>query len=218
VSSPPGNSTVWRTRSSSTEPTLGGLDSPTVEGYGRGVTARAALGAAACGALLLIAGCGGGDKPSEPLPGASRSIALSSPAFRDGGTIPERFTCSGDEVSPPLRWSGVPDSARELTLLVEDPDAGRFVHWTLLKIPPNVDHLAAGRTPPGAVETENGTGDTGWAGPCPPEDDEPHRYVFALYATDAPLDLGKDASPDDVRSALKEHVLARGTLSARFGR
>jgi Raf kinase inhibitor-like YbhB/YbcL family protein len=183
------------------------------------VTARAALRAATCGVLLLvIAGCGGGDKPSEPLPAGPASIELSSPAFREGGTIPTRFTCSGDAVSPPLRWSGVPDRARELTLLVEDPDAGRFVHWTLLKIPPSVDHLAPGSTPPGTVATKNGAGDTGWAGPCPPEGDPPHRYVFALYATDAPLGLGQDASPDDVRAALKEHALARGTLTARFGR
>jgi Raf kinase inhibitor-like YbhB/YbcL family protein len=175
-------------------------------------------GAACIVALVLLAGCGGGDEPSEPLPESSASISLSSPAFRDGGTIPTRFTCSGDEVSPPLRWSGVPADARELTLVVEDPDANRFLHWTLLAIPANVDHLAAGRTPPGSVETENGAGDEGWAGPCPPEGDDPHRYVFALYATGAPLGLGKDASADEVRSALSEHSLARGTLTGRFGR
>jgi Raf kinase inhibitor-like YbhB/YbcL family protein len=175
-------------------------------------------GAACIVALVLLAGCGGGDEPGEPLPEASSSISLSSPAFNDGGTIPTRFTCSGDEVSPPLRWSGVPADARELTLVVEDRDAGRFLHWTLLAIPARVDHLAEGRTPPGSVETENGAGGEGWAGPCPPEGDEPHRYVFALYATDAPLGLDGDASPDDVRSALSEHSLARGTLAGLFGR
>jgi len=168
--------------------------------------------------VALLAGCGGGDKPSEPLPAAPATITLSSPAFDDGGTIPERFTCSGEGVSPPLRWSGVPAKARELALLVEDPDADRFVHWTLLAIPPQTDGLAAGRTPAGSIETENGFGDKGWGGPCPPEGKDPHRYVFSLYATDAPLDLGDDASPDEVRSAVAEHALARGTLTGRFGR
>jgi Raf kinase inhibitor-like YbhB/YbcL family protein len=72
--------------------------------------------------------------------------------------------------------------------------------------------------PGGAVETDNSFGKRGWAGPCPPEGDEPHRYVFALYATDAELGLGADASPDEVRSRLAAHSLARGRLTARFGR
>jgi Raf kinase inhibitor-like YbhB/YbcL family protein len=174
-------------------------------------------------ALLVLAalpaGCGGGgDKPSEPLPEAEPSITVTSPAFRDGGTIPKRFTCDGSDTSPALRWSGVPGGARELALVVEDPDADRFVHWTVLGIPPDQTGIPDGRVPAGAVETETSFGDRGWGGPCPPEGDDPHRYVFALYAADAPLGLGKDSSPDDVRAALSDHALARGTLTGRFGR
>lgn len=173
-------------------------------------------------ALLLLAalpaGCGGGDKPSEPLPEAARSITITSPAFRDGGSIPKRFTCDGNGSSPALRWSGVPARARELTLVVEDPDADRFVHWTVLSIPADAAGTAEGRVPAGAVETENSFGKRGWGGPCPPEGDDPHRYVFALYAADAPLGLGKDSSPDEVRAALSDHAIARGTLTGRFGR
>lgn len=173
-------------------------------------------------ALLLLAalpaGCGGGDEPSEPLPEAARSITVTSPAFQDGGSIPERFSCDGTGRSPALRWSGVPGRARELALVVEDPDAGRFVHWTVLGIPAGTTGIAEGRVPAGAVETENSFGNPGWGGPCPPEGDDPHRYVFAVYATDAPLGLGKDSSPDDVRAALSDHALARGTLTGRFGR
>jgi Raf kinase inhibitor-like YbhB/YbcL family protein len=121
-------------------------------------------------------------------------------------------------VSPPLAWSGIPDRARELALLVDDPDADRFPHWTVLAIPPADDGIATGRTPRGAVETENGFGDRGWGGPCPPEGEPPHRYVFTLYALDATLELGGDASPDDVRRAVRDHALARGTLTGRFGR
>jgi Raf kinase inhibitor-like YbhB/YbcL family protein len=173
-------------------------------------------------ALLLLAalpaGCGGGDKPNEPLPEARRSMTVTSPAFRDGGSIPKRFTCDGEGSSPPLRWSGVPGGARELELVVEDPDADRFVHWTVLGIPAGAAGTEEGRAPAGVVETDNSFGKPGWGGPCPPEGDDPHRYVFALYATDAPLRLGKDSSPDEVRAALADHAVARGTLTGRFGR
>jgi Raf kinase inhibitor-like YbhB/YbcL family protein len=174
-------------------------------------------------ALLLLAalpaGCGGGgDKPSEPLPDVARSITVTSPAFRDGGAIPRRFSCDGNGSSPALRWSGVPGRAIELTLVVEDPDADRFVHWTVLQIAGDQTGLRDGRVPAGAVETENSFGKPGWGAPCPPKGDDPHRYVFALYATDAPLRLGKDSSPDEVRAALSDHAVARGTLTGRFGR
>jgi Raf kinase inhibitor-like YbhB/YbcL family protein len=173
-------------------------------------------------ALLLLAvlpaGCGGGDKPSEPLPEADSSITVTSPAFRDGGSIPKRFTCDGDDRSPALRWSGVPVGARELALVVEDPDADRFVHWTVLSIPADAEGIEEGRVPAGAIETENSFGKRGWGGPCPPEGDDPHRYVFALYASGDPLSLDRDSSPDDVRAALAEHAIARGTLTGRFGR
>jgi Raf kinase inhibitor-like YbhB/YbcL family protein len=174
--------------------------------------------AAAIGAAALLAGCGGGDKPSEPLPKAAPSIGLVSPAFRDGGTIPKRYTCSGEDVSPPLRFFKVPVEASELELLVEDQDADRFVHWTLLRIPPTIHFIAEGEPPAGTVQTENGFGKQAWGGPCPPEGKGPHRYVFALYATDAPLKLDDSASADEVRSAIAEHALATGRLTGRFGR
>jgi Raf kinase inhibitor-like YbhB/YbcL family protein len=145
-------------------------------------------------------------------------MGLASPAFDDGGTIPTRFTCSGAGISPPLTIADPPANTRELALVVEDRDADRFVHWTLLAIPPGTALIGAGRVPPGAVQTENGFGDRDWGGPCPPEDDDPHRYVFAIYALDAPLGLDGDASADEVRDAIADHALARGTLTGRFGR
>jgi Raf kinase inhibitor-like YbhB/YbcL family protein len=169
-------------------------------------------------AAVLLGGCGGGDKPSEPLPEAAAQMNLASAAFQDGGTIPKRFTCSGRDISPPLRWSEVPRGTREFELLVEDVDADRFVHWTVLGIPSPLHRLVEGNVPPEAVETENGFGDKGWGGPCPPEGDDPHRYLFAIYAVDQSLGLGSDASPDDVRTAVAEHAVGRGTLTGRFGR
>lgn len=169
--------------------------------------------------LLAAAGCGG-EKVEGPPPAAPEELRLRSPAFADGVAIPARFTCEGENVSPPLSWSRVPAGARSLALLVEDPDApgGTFVHWTLYDLARGATGLAAGRVPGGAREGENSFGEEGYGGPCPPEDDPPHRYVFTLYALDAPLGLEAGASPSEVRDALAERAIARGTLTGRFGR
>jgi Raf kinase inhibitor-like YbhB/YbcL family protein len=169
-------------------------------------------------AATLLAGCGGGEKAGEPLPDVGATLRLESPAFREGGRIPKKFSCDGDDVSPALSWRGEPSRTSELALVMEDLDADRFVHWTVLQIAADQTGLPEGRVPAGAVETENSFGKPGWGAPCPPEGDDPHRYVFALYATDAPLGLGKDSSPDEVRAALSDHAVARGTLTGRFGR
>ena len=182
------------------------------------VRASSGLACVCAAAALAAAGCGGGDKPTEPLPKAPASMHLASPAFRDRGTIPARFTCAGKDVSPPLRFWDVPVGAQELELLLEDPDADRFVHWTLLRIPPTIHFIADGEPPAGTVQTENGFGDRRYGGPCPPEGKGPHRYVFALYATDAPLGLDENASPDEVRAAIAKHAVAVGRLTGRFAR
>ena len=169
---------------------------------------------------VLASGCGGGDKASAPLPPAPDEIRLTSPAFGAGSTIPRRFTCDGDEVSPPLRWAGVPADARELALVMEDRDApdGTFVHWTVLGMRPTTKGLSEGRVPRGTLQTENSFGDRRYGGPCPPEGDKPHRYVFSLYALSKRLALAASASPDEVRSALRRAATARGRLTATYGR
>ncbi len=167
---------------------------------------------------ILLPACGSEEKPDEPLPGPVGELTLRSPAFRNGSAIPGRYTCAGEGISPPLAWSGVPRRTKELVLLMEDPDADRFVHWTVLAISPTLKRLTQGRVPRGAVETENSFGKRGWGPPCPPKGDEPHRYVFALYATSVRLGLGPDSAPDEVRQGLADRSLARGTLTGRFGR
>ena len=169
-------------------------------------------------AATLLAGCGGDDKADEPLPEVGAKLRLESPAFHQGGDIPTKFSCEGADVSPALSWRGVPSGSRELALVMEDPDADGFVHWTVLGIAPRITRLREGRIPIGAVETVNSFGDRGWGGPCPPGGDEPHRYVFALYALKRELGLGRDASPDEVRTGLADAGLARGTLTGRLGR
>jgi Raf kinase inhibitor-like YbhB/YbcL family protein len=171
---------------------------------------------------LALAGCGGGgERVAGPAPSAPDRITFTSPAFKDGGTIPKRYSCDGAEVSPPLRWRGVPGGARELALLVEDPDVpggGTFVHWVLFKIAPGLRGLAEGKVPVSARQGTNSTGASGWAGPCPPGGDPPHHYEFTLYALRTPLDQPNGAAPDAVRSAVARTALARGRLVGRFGR
>jgi Raf kinase inhibitor-like YbhB/YbcL family protein len=144
-------------------------------------------------------------------------MALQSPAFRAGGDIPRRFTCDGRNVSPPLRWSAVPARARELALLVEDPDAGNFVHWSLLALPRGTRAVAEGRVPASAVQAKNGFGRAGWGGPCPPKGSI-HDYAFTLYALRRPLGLGPGASPKKASSAIRAAAIAKGTLTGRYGR
>jgi Raf kinase inhibitor-like YbhB/YbcL family protein len=170
------------------------------------------------GAAVALTGCGGDDAGGPPPPQAREAIALTSPAFADGADLPRRFTCDGGGVSPPLRWSGVPDGARELALLVTDPDADGFRHWTLLGLPADAREIGEGQVPAGAIQAENGFGRRGWGAACPPEGDDAHRYVFTLYALDAPSGLGADASPDAVRDRLAATALARGVLTARYAR
>jgi Raf kinase inhibitor-like YbhB/YbcL family protein len=171
--------------------------------------------------LIVLAGCGGGgQKVSGPPPAAPEKITLSSSAFQANSSIPKQFTCDGQNVSPPLSWTGVPQGARSLALLLEDPDApgGTFVHWSLYGIDSKETRIAQGKNPPGATEGANSFGDTGYGGPCPPKGGGPHHYVFTLYALKARLGLQPGASPKAVRSSVGTAALARGQLTATYGR
>ncbi|MBK3579953.1 YbhB/YbcL family Raf kinase inhibitor-like protein [Streptomyces sp. MBT65] len=171
---------------------------------------------AVAAALASVAGCGS----HVPAPSASQRIAVTSTAFTEGGSVPRRYTCDGEDVSPPLSFAGVPANAAELVVLLEDPDApnGTFTHWLLWGVPPHDTRLTAGSTPRGATEGRNGFKKIGYGGPCPPRGAEPHHYVLSVYATDQRLALATDASPDAVRHALTGHILASGTLTGRYGR
>jgi Raf kinase inhibitor-like YbhB/YbcL family protein len=166
-----------------------------------------------------LIGCGD-DTVEGPPPSAPHRIRLTSPAFAPGAAIPQRFSCDGEDVSPPLQWSGVPGETRSLALLLEDPDApgGTFVHWTLYAMAGTTTALREGQVPPGAREGENSFGDDGYRGPCPPEGDEPHRYRFILYALRAAPDLEAGAPAEQVRGAIADAAIARGELIGRFGR
>jgi Raf kinase inhibitor-like YbhB/YbcL family protein len=110
-----------------------------------------------------------------------------SSAFSEGDTVPIQFTCDGDNVSPPLSWSGVPEGATELRVSVTDPDApsGTFTHWLVTGIDPSSTDVGQGMVPTRGTEETNSFGETGYGGPCPPQGHEPHRYVFTVQALDA---------------------------------
>jgi Raf kinase inhibitor-like YbhB/YbcL family protein len=167
--------------------------------------------------VTLAGACG--DDDDSPAVDAPAAITVTSPAFDDGATIPTRFTCDGEEVSPPLAWDGVPADAAELALLVEDPDApgGTFVHWVVWGIDASAGGLDEGAVPGDASEGANETGESGYAGPCPPPGD-PHHYGFTVLALSEPLDLDAGATADDLRQAVEDSVLAQGMLTGLYGR
>ncbi len=141
---------------------------------------------------------------------------LSSPAFQDSGSIPQKFTCQGENVSPELNWSEAPANTQSFALIMDDPDApgGTFTHWVLFDIPADTEQLAEGAAPIG-VGGNNGINQTGYMGPCPPSGI--HRYYFRLYALDVPsLNLKAGASRSEVESALKTHVIGTAETMGRY--
>ena len=145
-------------------------------------------------------------------------MELTTSAFPAQGRIPARYTCEGEDVSPPLSWTDPPPGARSLALIVEDPDApGRtFTHWLAWGIDPGRGRLEEGERAP--REGRNDFGAPGWRGPCPPMGHGPHRYVFRLLALDTEIDLPPGAGRRDLERALEGHVLAETTLVGVYER
>ena len=153
------------------------------------------------------------------------TLAITSPAFDHEGSIPATFTCEGPDRSPALRWSGVPDDAKSLALIVDDPDAPdpkapkmTYVHWVIYNIPSVAvglpEGIEGGDLPAGTREGTNDWKRTGYGGPCPPIGR--HRYFFKLYALDAELpDLGAVTKPQ-LERAMQGHVLEEATLMGTY--
>ena len=180
-----------------------------------GVTRAAALLLASA---LLAAGCGGDDGAEEPATDVGESITVSSSAFEADQAIPVKYTCDGDSVSPPLAWDGVPDDAKAVALVVDDPDApgGTYVHWIVLDIAPATTSVAEGSVPTAGVQATNSNGDASYGPPCPPSGT--HHYRFTVYALDAPTGLSEGAGPDDALAAIDDHAVARGRLIGTYSR
>jgi Raf kinase inhibitor-like YbhB/YbcL family protein len=168
--------------------------------------------------FLIACGSNAGEEEIE------MSIQLTSSAFTEGQAIPERYTCEGPDVSPPLEWAGVPDGAKSLALITDDPDApaGTWVHWVLFNLPPDTTSLPEGiATEPeldnGARQGVNDFKRTGYGGPCPPPG-KAHRYYFKLYALDTMIDPGEKARKKDVEKAMEGHIIAQGQLMGTYRR
>lgn len=199
-----------------------------------------------------VSGCGPGPSPTpaplEPTPTSAPpavtpaapeevpgvALQISSSAFEPGGEIPTQYTCQSANLSPPLRWSGVPEGTQSLALLVDDPDSRPpgFVHWVIYNIPPTATDLPEGVPPDATLAdgTLQGSNDfakyprgtfpggatinqVGYDGPCPPN---PHRYVFTLYTLDSLLDLPAEATMAQVLEAMEGHILAQAQLSGLY--
>lgn len=147
-------------------------------------------------------------------------MKIESNAFTEGGLIPQKFTCDGQDTSPQLSWNDMPEYTGAFVLIVDDPDApmGTWDHWVLYNIPAKTTELAEGikTLPEGTLEGLNSWSKRGYGGPCPP--DKIHRYYFKLYALDKPLDLSPGASKKAVEAAMQSHILAEAQLMGRYDR
>jgi Raf kinase inhibitor-like YbhB/YbcL family protein len=185
----------------------------------RVMSMRTAVGVLAV-SFLAVACSDGGGQPLT-LPSAPATLSLSTDAFSNGGALPPRFTCDGLGVSPRLAWSES-KPASEFVLLVTDPDApgGSFVHWVVYGIPSNADSIGEGQGPAGATQGENDFGRAGYGAPCPPPGDEPHGYVFTMYALSSERTQGVPAGADaeGVLDAIRCCVQEQGSITGTYER
>jgi len=152
-------------------------------------------------------------------------MQVTSTAFQEGQAIPKKYTGDGDDVSPPLQWSGAPAETNAFALICDDPDAPRaepWVHWVLYDLPGDVHELpeavpTSGSSPRGGAQGRNDFGNPGYGGPAPPRG-KPHRYYFKIYGLDAPLGLKAGATKNQVEQAMKGHLLAEGQLMGTYKR
>lgn len=155
-------------------------------------------------------------------------MAVKSSAFGQGAVIPRQYTGDGQNISPPLRFEGIPSGAKQLALIVDDPDAPRkepWVHWVLYGIPANTHELpervpqsAKAQQAGGALQGKNSWGSVGYRGPEPPRGHGVHHYHFKLYALDSDLSLQPGLEKDALLSAIQGHILAETELVGTYQR
>lgn len=175
----------------------------------------------------MLASCStsGGTETSQMISeeGDMMALELSSPAFKDGEAIPEKYSCDGEDISPALNWENLPAGTESLALIMDDPDApgGTWVHWVVYDIPPETTGFpekisATGELPNGGKQGNNSWKRFGYGGPCPPRGT--HRYFFKLYALDSILGLESGITKGRLLRAMEGHVLDQGQLMGTFSR
>lgn len=180
-------------------------------------------------AASILAGCGGDGETPTDSPGTATSdnpalgevtpaggLELSSPAFDDGDSIPDRYGREAENVNPPLAIDGVPDGTKSFVLIMDDPDAPNetFLHWLVWNVSGDRREIPEEWDATEATEGENDFGTTGYGGPDPPEGE--HRYRFKLYALDTTLSVSASPSRADVGDAMRGHILARSQLDGTY--
>jgi Raf kinase inhibitor-like YbhB/YbcL family protein len=150
-------------------------------------------------------------------------MQLQCPALLENNEVPTRYTCDGDNISPPLTWSDPPNGTRTFALIVEDPDAPDtvFTHWLVYDMPVERQQLPEGvdghpELPGGGTQGQNDFGKTGFGGPCPPQG--MHRYVFRLFALDQTLEMAPGASKADLLNLMAGHVLETAEITSVYTR
>jgi Raf kinase inhibitor-like YbhB/YbcL family protein len=171
--------------------------------------------------FLLLTACGGseGAQPAAQAGKTPPALEITSPAFQPGASIPQKYTCQGEDLSPALEWSAPPAGTKSLALIMDDPDApgGTWVHWVVYNLPPSARGLpesasqAAGKVslPEGALQGKNSFSRVNYGGPCPPSGE--HHYRFHLYALDDALS-GDSLNKEALLKAMDGHILAQGEM------
>jgi Raf kinase inhibitor-like YbhB/YbcL family protein len=151
------------------------------------------------------------------------SLAISSPAFANGDSIPSDFSCNGRDVSPILNWTEPPSGTQSFALIMDDPDApiGTWVHWVMFNIPASTRTLKEGiatdaQLTDGSIQGKTSAGSHGYHGPCPPSGT--HRYFFKLYALDTLLSISANADKKELLAAMEGHILVNTELMGKFSR
>jgi Raf kinase inhibitor-like YbhB/YbcL family protein len=177
---------------------------------------------AAATTITLLAACGDDDNggadqlAKHPV---DKVVRVTSTSFAEGAPIPKQYTCDGPNTQPQLAWTGIPSKAKEVAVVVDDPDAGggTFVHWVLFGLKPSVTSLPeGGPLPDGARQAKNGAGKAAWMGPCPPPPDPAHHYRFTVYGLDHTLDVNDGADKEGALAAIQEAAISKGVLTATF--
>jgi Raf kinase inhibitor-like YbhB/YbcL family protein len=179
-----------------------------------GSTRRIALTVVAVASLVA---CQRSAPPPEP--SAAGTLAVTSPDFGDAGPIPSEYTCDGRDRPPRLEWEPAEGAGSTVLAMVDiDAPGGGFVHWLVYGIPGTDTELGGGGA--GGTEGVNSFGDVGYGGPCPPQGDQPHRYVFTIYAVEEGFDTYPDegATAEEVLGAIEDAVIAKGSITGTYRR
>lgn len=145
-------------------------------------------------------------------------MKITSTVFENNEIIPVNYTCDGENINPPLVILDVPQNAKSLSLIMEDPDAPDepFTHWLMWNIDPITEDIEAGETPEGAVEGLNSSGEKGYIGPCPPTNS--HHYIFKLFALDTTIDLPFQSDKENLLEKMEGHIIDQSELTGFYSR